>query len=54
MLNQRITVPIQQVSNETTVQWINDSITGEEKFQMKINIEGFHQNEVKNFFYSLV
>jgi len=53
--NQRIHIPIHRLSNnsnyefhskDTTIQWINDRITGDEKFQMKINIEGFNQNEV--------
>jgi hypothetical protein len=57
--NQRISVPIRRLSNysnyefnnrihskHTTVQWVNDSITGGEKYQMKINIEGFNRNEV--------
>ncbi|CAF3603400.1 unnamed protein product [Rotaria sp. Silwood1] len=33
-------------SKDTTLQWINDSITGNEKFRIRINIEGFNQNEV--------
>ncbi|CAF1293236.1 unnamed protein product [Rotaria sordida] len=33
-------------SKETTQQWINDPITGNEKFRVRINIEGFNQNEV--------
>jgi len=57
--NQRIHVPIHRLSNnsnyefhnqihskDTTIQWISDSISGGEKFRMKINIEGFNQNEV--------
>jgi hypothetical protein len=57
--NQRIHVPIRRLSNnskyefnnqisskDTTLQWINDPITGVEKFQIQINIEGFNQNEV--------
>ncbi len=47
---QRIHVPIHCLSNnnskDTTVQWINDPISGNEIYRMKINIEGFHQNEV--------
>jgi hypothetical protein len=41
-------------SKDTTVQWINDSISGREKFRMKINIEGFHQNEVIDLFFFLI
>ena len=37
---------------DTTTQWINDPITNKEKFRMKINIEGFNQNEVIIFFFS--
>ncbi len=47
--NQRIHIPIHRSSNnskDTTVQWINDPINGSEKYCMKINIEGFNQNEV--------
>jgi len=57
--NQRIHVPIHRLSNnsnyefhnqihpkDTIIQWINDPITDGEKFQMKINIEGFNKNEV--------
>jgi hypothetical protein len=47
--NQRIHIPIHHSSNnskDTTVQWINDPINGSEKYRMKINIEGFNQNEV--------
>ncbi|CAF0824717.1 unnamed protein product [Adineta steineri] len=32
--------------NDTTVQWVNDPVTGKEKFRVNINIEGFSQNEV--------
>jgi hypothetical protein len=32
--------------HDTTLQWINDPITGNEKFRVNINIEGFNQNEV--------
>lgn len=56
-VNQRISIPIQRLSNnsnhhhrtpakDTTLQWINDPIDGNEKFQIKIDIEGFNQNEV--------
>jgi len=41
-------------SKDTTVQWVNDSISDREKFRMKINIEGFHQNEVSDFFFFLI
>ncbi|CAF2749308.1 unnamed protein product [Rotaria sp. Silwood2] len=34
-------------SKDTTLQWINDPTTGNEKFRIKINIEGFNQNEVR-------
>lgn len=60
--NQRIHIPIHRLSNvsnyefnnqsplkDTTLQWINDPIDGNEKFQIKINIQGFNQNEVINF-----
>jgi hypothetical protein len=36
-------------SKDTTVQWIIDPISDKEKFRMKINIEGFNQNEVIAF-----
>jgi hypothetical protein len=58
--NQRIDIPIHHLSNnkihpkDTTIQWINDSINGSEKFQMKINIEGFNQNEVIIFLRYLI
>lgn len=35
-------------NQDTTVRWINDSITGQEKFQVTVNIDGFHQNEVSH------
>ena len=31
---------------DTTTQWIPDSITGQEIFRIKINIDGFHKNDV--------
>ena len=31
---------------DTTVQWVNDPISGMEKFRVTINIDGFNQNEV--------
>ncbi|UJR31274.1 hypothetical protein I4U23_018774 [Adineta vaga] len=31
---------------DTTVQWVNDPVSGQEKFRVQINIEGFNQNEV--------
>ena len=39
---------------DTTTQWINDPITNKEKFRMKINIEGFNQNEVIIFFFLII
>jgi hypothetical protein len=30
----------------TTLQWVNDPISGSEKFRVNINIDGFNQNEV--------
>lgn len=59
--NQQVPIPISQSNNsfssnineqrfrdrinrhDTTVQWVND---GTEKFRVKINIDGFNQNEV--------
>lgn len=35
-------------NQDTTVRWINDSVTGQEKFQVTVNIDGFHQNEVSH------
>jgi hypothetical protein len=60
-LNQRIHIPIHHGSNnfnynskDTTVQWINDPNSGNEKYRMRINIEGFNQNEVIGFvFFSI-
>jgi len=31
---------------DTTVQWVNDPVSGTEKFRVTINIDGFNQNEV--------
>ncbi len=31
---------------ETSLQWVNDPISGTEKFRVTINIDGFNQNEV--------
>jgi hypothetical protein len=31
---------------DTTLQWVNDPISGKEKFRVNINIDGFNQNEV--------
>ena len=31
---------------DTTLQWVNDPISGKEKFRININIDGFNQNEV--------
>jgi hypothetical protein len=31
---------------DTTLQWVNDPISGSEKFRVNINIDGFNQNEV--------
>jgi hypothetical protein len=31
---------------DTTLQWVNDPISGNEKFRVNINIDGFNQNEV--------
>lgn len=31
---------------DTTLQWVNDPISGKEKFRININIDGFDQNEV--------
>ena len=36
---------------DTTTQWITDPITNQEKFRIKINIEGFNQNEVIECFF---
>ncbi|UJR15385.1 hypothetical protein I4U23_002333 [Adineta vaga] len=33
-------------TKDTTAQWIYDSATGREKFRIKINIEGFHKNDI--------
>ncbi|CAF3575934.1 unnamed protein product [Rotaria sp. Silwood1] len=33
-------------NQETTVQWVNDPISGQEKFRVTIDINGFDQNEV--------
>ena len=33
-------------NHDTSVQWVNDPISGQEKFRVHINIEGFNQNEV--------
>ncbi|CAF1426772.1 unnamed protein product [Adineta ricciae] len=33
-------------NHDTSVQWVNDPISGQEKFRVHINIEGFSQNEV--------
>lgn len=33
-------------SKDTTLQWVDDPITGGEKFRIRINIEGFNSNEV--------
>jgi hypothetical protein len=35
--------------HDTTVQWVNDPISGSEKFRVTINIDGFNQNEVYEF-----
>jgi len=32
--------------HDTSIQWVNDQISGKEKFRVHINIEGFSQNEV--------
>lgn len=31
---------------DTTLQWVNDPISGKEKFRININIDGFDRNEV--------
>lgn len=33
-------------SQDTSLQWVNDPISGKEKFRVNINIDGFNQNEV--------
>ncbi|CAF3000349.1 unnamed protein product [Rotaria sp. Silwood2] len=33
-------------SQDTAVQWVNDPVSGAEKFRVTINIDGFNQNEV--------
>ena len=35
-------------NQDTSVQWLNDPVTGREKFQVTINIDGFHPNEVSS------
>lgn len=32
---------------DTTVQWINDPVTGREKFRVNVNVDGFNRNEVE-------
>lgn len=44
---------------ETTLQWVNDPATGQERFRININIDGFNQNEVirkqlKMFFFRIL
>ncbi|CAF0779430.1 unnamed protein product [Rotaria sordida] len=33
-------------TQDTTVQWVNDPISGRESFRVTVNIDGFNQNEV--------
>ncbi len=56
---QRVLDRIRQ--QDTTLQWVNDPISGKEKFRININIDGFNQNEVcqyytydKTFFFLLL
>ena len=41
------------IRRDTTAQWINDPNNGNEKYRMRINIEGFNQNEVIDCLYSI-
>ena len=47
--------PTQQLAHdrirqqETSVQWVNDPVSGAEKFRVTINIDGFNQNEVRQY-----
>ena len=34
---------------DTSVQWVNDPVSGAEKFRVTINIDGFNQNEVRQY-----
>lgn len=39
---------------DTTVQWVNDSVTGREKFRVNINVDGFNRDEVKTRYFQCV
>ena len=42
--DQRVQDRIRQ--SESSLQWVNDPVSGKEKFRININIDGFNQNEV--------
>jgi hypothetical protein len=42
--DQRVQDRIHQ--QDSSLQWVNDPISGKEKFRININIDGFNQNEV--------
>jgi hypothetical protein len=45
-------VPDRTQGKHTTAQWINDPITGREKFQLIIPIEGFRPSEVDDLLFA--
>lgn len=47
---ERVHIPVQYGSRETTGQWMVDPGDGREKYRLRIPIEGFHQNEVSDGF----
>lgn len=60
-MNSRVNLPVQYSTGntggqsmpdrirhrDTVVQWVNDPLSGAEKFRVTINIDGFNQNEVR-------